>query len=144
MEVHEAWVVTLNVHLNNTSDHISRLSTRHPKWLWQFSEEIVQIFLLHASTLISSGILKPLLLERLKLLIEILEDIFLGEIIIIELLYDDENEEIEHDVGADNHKGEEVNRSDIAATVDPTNAVISSMHTILHNPIPILACRDPK
>ena len=94
MEIHKSRVVALNIHLNNPSYYISRLSTSHPKWLWQFSEEIVQVFLLHTPTLISGRILKPLLLESLELLIEILEDVFLRQVVIIELLYDDENKEI--------------------------------------------------
>ena len=78
------------------------------------------------------------------MLLEILKYILLGQVVVIELLNDDEDKEIEHHVGTDNHKWEEVNGSYIATTVFTCSTVISSEHTVFHNAIPILASWDAK
>ena len=57
-------------------------------------------------------------------------------------MYDDENKEIQHDVRADYHKWEEVNRSKWRTTGASRHTLRASEHAILHNTIPLLACWD--
>lgn len=94
--------------------------------------------------MVSGGVLKPLLFKSFELSFEVLEYVLLGKVVVVELLDYDENKEIQHHVGTDDHEGEEVDWSQITSTVHSLYTVIASVHTIFHNAIPVLACGNTK
>ena len=74
---------------------------------WEPLEKVVDMLNLHAQALVTAGIVAPGLLERLEVQLKPLQGIVLLDVEFLELLDDDKDEEIEHDVRYNKDEGQE-------------------------------------
>lgn len=64
------------------------------------------------------------------------------QVILLKLLDDDEDEEIQHDVGNDHVESQEEKWSNTGATSSIRDAISRSVHRVIHDSVPIFTCRD--
>ena len=83
----------------------------------------------------------PGLFEPLKVRFESHPRIVSIDVVLRELLDDHEYEQIEHNVRDDEDEGQEEERRNIRAASFAFDAVWGRIHTIVHDPIPILSSR---
>ena len=102
---------------------------------WEPLEKVVDMLNLHAQALVTAGIVAPGLLERLEVQLKPLQGIVLLDVEFLELLDDDKDEEIEHDVRYNQDEGQEEKGSQACTA-------LSSIGTVKHDSIPIFSGRD--
>ena len=108
--------------------------SEHPEELWQ-------LLLLDLEAIVFGlGLRLPHAHETVKISFEPHNHVILGQIVFLELLDDNENEQIQHHVGAHYHEDHEVHEAGPAAARLALDAPVLLLPTaIKHNFVPILA-----
>ena len=111
MEVDEA-VIDVDAHLENSSiDFFVRGEEREAHFLSHFAREEHNEFgdflRLHLRTLVGAREILPSRLKVLKISLKSLQTVVIFEVVLLELLNDDEDEKIEHDIAHDHIEQEE-------------------------------------
>jgi hypothetical protein len=83
----------------------------------------------------------PYKLKVSDISLESVKYIIVWQIVQIELLQDDKNEKINHDVLLNDYENKVEDGGPGGATVDTWNAIIFNVHTIEHNHGPVLSSR---
>ena len=73
-------------------------------------------------------------------MLELLNWIVVVHIVQFELLNDNQNEKVQHDIGDDHDKDDVVGGCARRATIDTLNAVRRRVHTVIHQLVPIFTC----
>ena len=140
-------IVNVDTHLQNNpidfflpSDLVDANPRLHPGR--QRLEELWNLLGLHLDARVLIRKLGPGLFEAFKVYIKLFERAIRIQVILLELLDDDKNEEIQHDVGNDHVESQEEKWSDTSATSFIRNAFSRSVHRVIHDSVPILTCRD--
>ena len=92
---------------------------------------------LQLGTIVPTCFIPPGLIEVLKVLLEAFKWVIVFYVVLAELLDDDQNEQIEHDVGYEQNEAEEEEWCDVGPT-------LCCVHAVEHDSIPILTSRYRK
>lgn len=111
-------------------------------WVWQVLEEFNQLPLFHLSAVEAIGSLYPDLVENVKVRSKNLDRIVLSHIVSFELLNNNQNEEVKHDMGDDQNEHDVVGRCERSSTSLTFNTVRWGVHAIVHELIPIFSSSD--
>ena len=148
IEVNKA-IVNLDAYLDNDALHIQLPGSLHDSHLlghalWQTSKEVIDVLHLHFHALIPSSVVAPCLFEVLEIFLETLPWIVFLNIVLLKLLDNDENEQVQHNVSHQKNEREEEKGCQLRSTCLAFNAATWSVHAVIHDSIPILACRNRK
>ena len=111
-------VIHIDAHLENDSVDLLFLcivffdTNLPPHFSGELIKELVDVLDLHADTLVGTSEEFPGVLKVHKVIFEARERVVCGQIVLIELLDDDKDEEIEHDLANNHIEGEEEDRRD--------------------------------
>ena len=107
-------------------------------------EELLYLCSSNFVTLELNWLRSPCLFELWYIIFEAIKHIIIGKIVQVELLKNDENEEIDHDVLLDYHKDDIENKSPNSSTVNSWDTVGLCVHAVEHDGGPVLSRRQPQ
>ena len=105
------------------------------------AEKAVNMTDLYLHALESCRISLPCCFETFKVFFKAGQWIIILNVKLAELLNDHQNKEVEHNVSHDKDEGEEEEWGQRCSTGLPRNAVWWQSHAVIHNSVPVLACR---
>jgi len=107
-------IVTLDTHLQDLLLQLLVINkilikSKVSLLLTQLSEEVTELGLLHLDApVLLLGQIFPDIHELLQVILEEGDHVLFGQVVLLELLDDNQDEQVKHDMGACHHKGDEV------------------------------------
>jgi hypothetical protein len=143
-------IVSSDTHLENLLLHfvfgllVSVTRAEHTERCWQFLEEFHQLFFLDFLALESDGLLNPSLVKLGKVVTEHFDGVIIVHIEHLELLDNNQNEQVEHDVSNNQDKQDVENGCEGTSTSLVGDTIWRRIEAIVHQPVPIFTSRDSK